>query len=78
MNKLNWPTAFVIVVIIFAGAFVYNTPIDARKNSDSWKRALLQNIPVVFHPRLGSFRWCSPSSSDKPLKCSPWSDYLIS
>ena len=29
MNKLNWPTAFVIVAIIFAGAFVYNKPIGA-------------------------------------------------
>ena len=29
MNKLNWPTAFVIVAIIFAGAFVYSKPIEA-------------------------------------------------
>ena len=29
MNKLNWPTAFVIVAFIFAGAFVYNKPIGA-------------------------------------------------
>ena len=29
MNKLNWPTAFVIVALIFAGAFVYNKPTGA-------------------------------------------------
>ncbi len=74
MNKLNWPTAFVIVAIIFAGAFIYNKPIDARKNSDSWKLAQLKQIPVVFHERSGSFRWCSPKRPGEPLNCSPWSD----
>ena len=29
MNNLNWPTAFVIVAVIFAGAFVYNKPTGA-------------------------------------------------
>tara|TARA_B100001057_G_scaffold245848_1_gene246208 strand:+ start:248 stop:352 length:105 start_codon:yes stop_codon:yes gene_type:complete len=31
MNKLNWPTAFIITAIIFAGAFIYNKPIDASE-----------------------------------------------
>ena len=35
MNKLNWPAAFVIVAIIFAGAFVYNKPTDAGLGSDA-------------------------------------------
>ena len=34
MNKLNWPTAFVIAAIIFAGAFVHNKPIGAAFRSD--------------------------------------------
>ena len=34
MNKLNWPTAFVIAAIIFAGAFIYNTPTGAGLGSD--------------------------------------------
>jgi len=29
MNKLNWPTTFVIVAIIFAVAFVYSKLIGA-------------------------------------------------
>ena len=29
MEKLNWPKAFVIVVIIFDRAFVYKTPIGS-------------------------------------------------
>ena len=33
MNKLNWPTAFVITAVIFAGAFVYNKPIGAAFGS---------------------------------------------
>ena len=74
MNKLNWPTAFVIVAIIFAGAFVYNEPFDAEKNPDRWKLGQLKDIPVVFHERSGFFRWCSPKRPGEPLNCSPWSD----
>jgi len=34
INKLNWPTAFVITAIIFAGAFVNHKPIGAAFGSD--------------------------------------------
>ena len=35
MKKLNWPTAFVIVTVIFAGAFFYNKPTGAIGSNSS-------------------------------------------
>ena len=41
MNKLNWPTAFIITAIIFAGAFIYNKPTDAGLGSSE----MIMQIP---------------------------------
>ena len=62
MNKLNWPTAFVIVAIIFAGAFVYNIPTGAIGSNSS------QNGMIVLDPNYMNVIWQSWGS--KLRKCS--------
>ena len=43
MNKLNWPAGFVIVAIIFAGAFIYNKPNGAAFGSNGTIKAAGQH-----------------------------------
>mgnify|MGYP005737762857 CR=1 FL=1 len=81
MDKLNWPTAFVIVAIIFAGAFVYNKPTDAGLGSDAgmilkgpWDRTIHFPvlIPHVVHSKPISINLLVPQSDPNLDKVSFW------
>ena len=65
MNKLNWPTAFVITAIIFAGAFIYNKPTTAAFGSDGtivatgnwvWPFCFLKETKLRFYLPLRTNR----------------------
>ena len=76
MSKLNWPTAFVIVAIIFAGAFVYNKPIDAAASTGGGMIAASGYKNAVWQLKAGKVRICSAEyKGDEPwiMFCSRWS-----
>lgn len=70
MNKLNWPTAFVITAIIFAGAFIYNKPTDAAFGSD--EMIVKGHLHHVWHFKGGKIRYCYALHNITP-DCSPFS-----
>ena len=80
MNKLNWPTAFVIVAIIFAGAFVYNKPIGAALGASDGMivKAGWQN--AVWQLNAGKVRLCQTApekysnNAVGTIICSPYTD----
>ncbi|MBH67281.1 MAG: hypothetical protein CMM58_02900 [Rhodospirillaceae bacterium] len=57
MNTLNWPTAFVIVAIIFAGAFVYNKQTVASKHTSDQMIVALGD-KQIWQLKNGQIRWC--------------------
>ena len=69
MNKLNWPTAFVIVAIIFAGAFVYNKPTGAAFGSDGMISA--SSNAGVFQLKGNKIRACAVGDNAE-MVCSNW------
>ena len=59
MNKLNWPTALVIVSTIFAGALIYNKPITASNSIGSNMIAINEGgVGNIWQLRQGQVRWC--------------------
>ena len=80
MNKLNWPTAFVIVAIIFAGAFVYNKPTDAGLGSDAGMilKGHAGNYRI-WQLRGGSLRTCynhNPTGTRLEVGCTNWKNKI--
>ena len=77
MNKLNWPTAFVIVAIIFAGAFVYNKPIGAALDARDGMIAATTFAGTVWQLRGGKVRLCQIVDGSNPvgtILCSSYTD----
>ena len=72
MNKLNWPTAFVIVAIIFAGAFFYNKPTDAGLGSSEMIASGEPNH--VWHFKNGKIRYCQSLGPRIQPTCSMWAN----
>jgi hypothetical protein len=76
MNKLNWPTAFVIVSVIFSGAFIYNKSIDSAFESDGDMISAVGNM--VWQLRDGKIRMCAdtePLMTDTAsggIDCTSW------
>ena len=68
MNTLNWPTAFVIVAIIFAGAFVYNKPTTAAFGSDGMISA--SSDGGVYQLKGNKVRGCTVGNGE--IICTPW------
>ena len=76
MNNLNWPTAFVITAIIFAGTFVYNKPIGAALGARDGMIAL-NMAGTVWQLRDGKVRICQIVESSAPVGdmiCSSWTE----
>jgi hypothetical protein len=73
MNKLNWPTAFVITAIIFAGAFIYNKPTTAAFGSDGMI-ATSANGYNLWQLKDGKLRRCQQAAVTNHVKCGPWKD----
>ena len=71
MNKLNWPTAFVIVAIIFAGAFVYNKPTTAAFGSNEMISSGEKNY--AWHLKNGKVRICMHMGPSAVPLCTNWS-----
>ena len=73
MNKLNWPTAFVIVVaIIFAGAVVYNKPIGAALGARDGMIANTGYKNAVWQLKAGKVRLCSHDKEKWKLDCTSY------
>ena len=71
MTKLNWPTAFVIVALIFAGAFVYNKPTGAAFVSN--ETIASGDGDSFFHLKDGKVRLCFFAGFEEDHLCSQWS-----
>jgi len=81
MNNLNWPTALVIISIIFAGAFVYNQPTVASFGlNDGMISSASERY--VWQVKDGKIRECynnNWASMNGPFNnlsviCTPWTD----
>ena len=69
MNNLNWPTALVIIAVIFAGAFVYNKPTDAGFDSDGM---VATNSHGVWQLKGSKVRFCR--IWEAKINCKPWKE----
>ena len=79
MNTLNWPTAFVIVSIIFAGAFIYNKPTGATfglketSPGGAFKELTKISTGKLWHTRVGKVRLCEIKNSTRlKVHCGNW------
>ena len=81
MNNLNWPTALVIISIIFAAAFIYNKPIDAGFGSDGGMISTASET-YVWQINDGKIRQCYNNNwsnqrgpfNNLSVICTPWTD----
>ena len=57
MNKLNWPTAFVVIVIVLGGVLLYNKPITAS-NTINDEMIIALSDKQIWQLKKGQVRWC--------------------
>ena len=73
MNKPNWPTAFIVSVIIVSAVFVYTKSITSTISSDD---VIVPSGEQVWQLRDGRVRRCQDVEqygSPRKTNCSEWS-----
>ena len=78
MDKLNWPTAFVIGITFISGTIIASSSINARDVAGAGGETLFKQIVAVLDNShvfqtgaKGKARLCDVSSLEK-FKCTNW------